>query len=147
MGKQVALEQWFHEHRAVLESTSGDLHAAGVERKWNALAEIIDVELLQKLDGKGTKTVAGYKAERFRGKVGEISWEVWWIPELRLPGKIVQTKGKTRTETSLKVAEQGSLPQSANDFRRIDYADLGDLESDPLVQAILRDSHGHGHHH
>src|SRR5688500_18907706 len=65
MGKQVGFEQMFHEQKVVIEYSPGDLRAVGSEKSWHALSEIIDSSVLSKLKQKGSRRIAGHKAELF----------------------------------------------------------------------------------
>jgi hypothetical protein len=148
MGKQVGFEQAFHDQKLLIEYAPGDVRPEHGAKNWRALAEIIDPSLLSKLKRKGSRKIAGHHTERFVGDIEGVEWEICWIPELRLPAKIVTRKGNTISETVLKEVRHEAGPAIIfPEYRRADYADLGDMESDPAIQTILRNENRMLHQH
>lgn len=146
---EIALEQVHLAEKVIIEFTAGELKAQGRDLGWNSYAQMIDTNLLSKLKFKGTKKVRGEKALRYKGELDGAVWEVLWLSHRDVPALIKRTdsKGEMKTELVTVPGTDPTIAPALSEFRRIDYADLGDMESDPLVHRLTHSGVVRGHHH
>lgn len=140
--------------KVILEYTPGDLAALGKKAEWSQIWSIIDSNRFGKdLAKVEAWSEQGVQLEQYKSSNGQ---ELIWLKDLRLPMQIV-----TRTDdgdldklalTDCKKPENAevkplSAKQMQDNYRQIDFTDLGDMESDPLVQRILKLMGDEAHHH
>lgn len=142
----------FHDDRQVVEYSPVDLNLLGVKYQWQSLALIIDPEILSALtENKKAKPFYGWNRVVYSGKVANTHYEVHWLPELSIAGRVKITDGDAMqlTELGQPVVGESSWPLSdISRYRIIEYTDLGDMERDPFVLKIqhqLIEHHGHSH--
>lgn len=146
-------ERVFHEDRHVVEYSPVDLNVLGVERRWDKLVLAFDPEILRELGtGRPAGTVAGYEGVRYKGTVDAVGYEVVWLPQIKLPALIRQTRDDGEVVTRLRTLhamEQSPWPPTDTaQYRIVEYSDMGDLERDPFVMKVLNQipgGHSHGH--
>jgi hypothetical protein len=144
----------FFAEQAALDYSPGDLNASGRLPAWEAAWSIIDPTLL----GKELKLIKkttdgnGIAEEIYQGKWAGNETEIHWLPGLRLPTYVKkQAADGQQTLTIMncwpidKAAIQPTNESTLSAYRHIDYSDLGDMETDPLVQKIVALSGGHSH--
>jgi hypothetical protein len=138
---QVFYERVFHRDRRIIEFVPGDLRALQKYPDWQKLLHVIDPAWLrEKLQPTGTTTVLGRQAQRYQGRVEAIEVEVLWLEAEQLPA-LVRQKYPQREEV-LRLRELYPLPHApwpranTEHYRRIDYADLGDMHNDPWVRRM-----------
>lgn len=145
----ISFERVFHKQRRVLDYSAADLRSLDNYPEWDKIAEVIDAQLLGgALKHAGTARVMGKTAERYRGRLGNTSMEVIWLPQDRLPYQVKQSGPNQRTELKLKRLSV-TMPASSDQdptasYTRLDYADLGDDPSDPFFKR-LSEAAGHQH--
>jgi len=139
---QVTYWRAFHKNKRVIEYTPGDLRALGQYPDWATITKVIDPTLLTTtLKPVGKEEILGRQAQRYQGQVNGVEFEVWWLDREQVPA-LVRQVSETREET-LRLKEIHPLQQSPwarsqiVDYTRLDYADLGDKESDPFVRSLL----------
>lgn len=136
----ISFERVFHKQRRVLDYSAADLRSLDNYPEWDKIAEVIDAQLLgAALKHVGTTRVMGKTAERYRGRLGNTSMEVTWLPQDRLPYKVKQSGPNQQTEIKLKRLSAATPTSSAEDltaYTRLDYADLGDDPSDPFFKRL-----------
>ncbi|MBI3247470.1 MAG: hypothetical protein HYZ50_13290 [Deltaproteobacteria bacterium] len=149
--EQVSYQRIFRDAKRVIEYTSGALRSLGEAPEWRKIASLIDPALIGfELKGGEEIEVLGRRAYRYVGQVDGQELEVWWLAHEGIPARLRQT-GKNYEEV-MQLKELHALSQApwlrneTAGYELIDYADLGDKESDPFVRALL---HGqtlpHGH--
>lgn len=153
-GKLFYTHLFFPEHVA-LEYMPGDLATTGSTATWEQVAALTGPAILgQNPQPQGRASFAGIGEERYAGNLGETTVEIDWLPSLNLPSRILQKSPKTTVE--LVLAECTALSQGKvkpitaeelHNLRHIDFSDLGDMESDPVVQHISELMGGHHHDH
>jgi hypothetical protein len=148
---QVSYQQVFHSAKRVIEYYPGDLRALQSYPAWTKLASIIDPAWLGSiLVAKDEVTILDRQARRYTGQVDGQELDVLWLAQEHIPAR-VQRKGK-KYEDIVELKEMYSLNESpwlrneTAGYELIDYADLGDRESDPFVRAFFH-SGGIAHDH
>jgi hypothetical protein len=135
----------FHAERVALEYSPGDLAASSQQAPWEAISSIIDPKQLGKtLKLKGREHRNGLAVEHYAGHYGDTTTALDWMPALQLPARIAKTSKAgvealvlVQCSPLLSAAVQPISPAALAGYRHLDYSDLGDMESDPLVQRIL----------
>ena len=143
----------FFAQKAVLESHPGDLAAAGAKVSWDHLYSIIDPELLQPGDRQAVSSPAG--TEHYVRTLADGTREdIVWMPDLKLPLRVSHTASDARGHDELRLlgCSDAQLPtfrpvteEEFAAFRTVEFSDLGDMESDPLVQQLAPLLGGHHH--
>ncbi|MGH8615420.1 MAG: hypothetical protein ACREYF_26210 [Gammaproteobacteria bacterium] len=143
---RISKEQVFPDDRAIVDYYPGDLAAMQKQLSWRHLQSLIDPHAL----GKYLKEVSSYKARTglvkvFRGSLGGVSTEVHWLAPISLPLLIQRRDQSRRIVTRLVetwAVDAAPVPRSNTDtlagYRRVDFADFGDKEKDPLVRKATR---------
>jgi hypothetical protein len=145
-GRLIGCDRIFHTEKRVIELMPGDLAALDVARDWVQVGSLVDPRRLgRELRKTGTTHVAGRAAEVYEGKIGAAACAVDWVPSLRLPSRLRRTRGdETILFTLREVHAAGKSPwprPDASGYLRNDYADIGDMPTDPFMR---RFAHGHG---
>ena len=149
----------FNQDRVALEYTDGDLKASDRLASWPTIWSIVDTRQFGKdLKLAAKETFYGVELETYQGKLDGVDVKMEWLPSLKLPKSISRhgpgmdedldlVSCKSLSTASIKPMTTAKL----NDYRHIDFTDLGDMEQDPAVQKIMRlsgeHSHDHGDHH
>ena len=138
-----------------IEYNTTDLRMIGHKRPWERLAGIVSPMDLEKLAPAGETEVLGHKARRYAGKLGKRAMEVVWLPDLQLAARVSVTDPDRQVTTELKAFLEGETPAAISDkaladFQLVDFADVGDMETNPsmtwLKQAMAAPGHEHHDH-
>jgi hypothetical protein len=149
-GATLFLKRAFHEDRRGIEYQMDDLRIAGELPQWTRQALLLDPQLLGALTLRRGLLAGDSGHRRYVGDFEGSHWDVTLHSGQMLPVRIEHRRNGLieRTELvalhALSAAPWQPTPTDAYPF--IDYADLGDMESDPFVQKVLR-LLGHGHAH
>ncbi|MBN9133892.1 MAG: hypothetical protein J0H48_11090 [Nitrosospira multiformis] len=150
---RISHARYFHEDRRVIEATTGELKARGIEPDWQELGKILDPRDFPGMRRVGATSVLGQRASIYRGKSGSDDLEVVWLDAVRLPARITRYTKASRMILRLEEFHRENPPgwqrvdtHVTEDYQRIDLADLGDMENDPFVRKVLRTSSGQGGH-
>lgn len=143
----------FFNERIALEFLPGDLAATNATPSWQQLTSLVDPSTLGKeLSLLGKENLDGTAIEYYSGAINGVPTEVDWLPALQLPARLV--KKLPEGSVTLTLAECSKDANSAvkpigkaelDNFRHLDYTDLGDMESDPMVQHLEQLMGGHHH--
>lgn len=144
---QVTYWRVFHKNKRVIEYTPGDLRALGQHPDWPTITKVIDPTLLTtKLQPVGKVEILGRQAQRYQGQVNGVEFEVWWLDREQVPALVRQVSEHREETLRLKaiypLQESPWARSQIVDYVHLDYADLGDKESDPFVRSLL---HGEAH--
>ncbi len=113
---------------------------------WRHLQSLIDPQTL----GRDLKEASSRKAKTglvrvFRGMLDGISTEVHWLASISLPLLIERRDHSRRIVTRLVETwpvDAAPVPRSKTKtlagYRRVDFADFGDKEKDPVVRKATR---------
>ncbi|MGZ8217425.1 hypothetical protein [Methylomagnum sp.] len=146
-------ERIYHRDRKVVESNPDDLRALHREPQWHRVALLLDPSLLNaQLVFQGRESLAGRPALRYVGVAEGVEYEVWWLEHENIPGLIRQRSPEREIAVTLRETyplNRAPWPHdTSRDYASLDYADLGDMESDPFVKRILHGAEfGHSHEH
>ncbi len=130
--------------RLVIEYNRSDLKSISNYPRWNLVATVLPAELRSKLKYQGAAEVFGHPASRYRGHLNGADVELTWIDDLMLPALYREIGQRRDTQVELKkIYTLGKAPWKAvvtTGYRFMDFADVGDNEADPALQAL---AHGH----
>ena len=143
----------FHDDQQIIEYSPIDLNMLGVQPQWLSLALAINPTVLSAMGaGKSVKPIYGWKAEKYKGQVRGATYEIIWLPELAIAARVKCTEAGITTITEMQ--KPFLMPESPwqitdiNNYRLLDYSDLGDMERDPFVMKIQGNIlGGHDHKH
>ncbi|MCP5159271.1 MAG: hypothetical protein H6975_07580 [Gammaproteobacteria bacterium] len=143
-------------HRRGIEYSAVDLRMIHHRRSWDELASIVPPAELAQLAPVGETEILGHKAQRYRGKLGARTLEVVWVPDLQLATQVINTGSDRQVTTELKslLTDQDPIASisddTLNDFQLVDFADVGDMETNEsmawLKQALAAPGHEHHDH-
>ena len=146
----------FYNEKVALEFVQGDLAATNLTPSLQQLSSIVDPRLLGKeLALLSKENREGMAIEYYQGVINDVATEVDWLPDLQLPARLVKKLSVGTVTLILSACGSGSqfavkpiTKAELDDFRRLDFTDLGDMEDDPMVQHIehlLGGGHGKSH--
>ncbi len=149
-GRNMIHHKLYHADRKAIEFQQDDLTMLQQTPSWQKLSLLFDPSLLQQLQAEPIDWSAGYPKQAYQGTLNGMSWHIVMRLDQALPLMIErqQTGFSERTELHesypLNVAPW--LPIDSKGYEIIDYADLGDKESDPFVIRVQAQM-GHQHAH
>lgn len=136
----ISFERVFHKQRRIVDYTASDLRSLESYPSWQRVSEIADAQLFgNTLKHAGLTRALGKKAERYKGRSGEVDIEIVWLTNERLPYKFKQQSRNQRIELTLtRLAPLSDFweSDSTSAYTRLDYADLGDGPSDPFFKQL-----------
>lgn len=150
-GKTIIHRKLYHRYQRAIEFQQDDLRMQQAAPSWQKLSVLVDQALLKQLSaGELEWSDDGYPIREYHGKVGETIWHVVMRMDWGLPMLIERQQGEFSERTELlqiyPLAQAPWQPTAADGYEIIDYADLGDKESDPFVIKVQAQM-GHDHHH
>lgn len=149
-GATVFLRRAFHDDRRGIEYQMDDLRIAGELPQWTRQALLIDPRVFEALTLQRGFGFPGGQQRRYTGELDGSHWDVTLRIDQMLPVRIERRRDGLVERTELIALHPLSTapwqPTPTDAYVFIDYADLGDMESDPFVQKVHR-LQGHGHAH
>ena len=146
---RVTHARYFHLDRRIIDSSANELKSRGIEPDWARLGAPYDPRELAWLRKIGKTQALGQPASVYRGRMGDASVEVVWLDQARLPARVTRTNKAGKSVLTLAELHRAAPPswpkldsQATDEYQRIDVADLGDMESDPFVARVLRETRG-----
>lgn len=151
-GATLFLKRAFHEDRRGIEYQMDDLRIAGELPQWTRQSLLLDPQVLAALTVRRGLLEGNTGHRRYVGEFGGSRWDVTLHIEQRLPVRIERRRDGIIERTELVALHALSAapwqPTPTDTYPFIDYADLGDMESDPFVQKVHRLlGHAPGHAH
>ena len=148
---ELRLVRVFPGDKTSVEYTDGQLRALGSHRSWQQLGSLLPAHPAKLgLKPLGSSTSQGRKTQRFEGTLNGDRVLVHWLESEQLPAQLTVTNARRERTITLQklVVGRAELPPEAETkrYRRIDAADLGDLEHDPFVKrngSLLNAPHHH----
>lgn len=145
----------FYDEKVALEFVQGDLAATNLKPSLQQLSSLVDPKLLGKeLALLSKENREGMPIEYYQGVINDVATEFDWLPDLQLPARLVKKLPVGTVTLTLSECGQGSsfsakpiTKAELDDFRRLDFTDLGDMENDPMVQHIEHLLGGHNKAH
>lgn len=147
------LSHWkvFHKAKRSVHYTAGDLRTIEAEPSWEQLATLINPSERAKLKARGAKRTAHGPATVLEGQIGHQQARVIWNEPAGWAEEIALGAGDKRKKYRLLSAETCAPTPCAlldtSSVREIEFADLGDKESDPFVRTFLATFAGARHSH
>lgn len=136
-GKTQFFFKLFHADRRSIEYRMDDLQNLNITSSWQQHTLLVDPEILRQLVVVKTGLRDGYAFAQLKGTVKGEAWEIMWRSDLKLPAKIRREhEGHVEVTELEAVHPLSAAPWPRRDYTSyevIDYADLGDRESDPFV--------------
>lgn len=151
-----------HERKRAIEYLPDDLKILNIsadEKQWQIMTQLITDDEISNLNKQSLKTVPyqRYQVESYTGKINDVQVSVLWLPQLRVPAKIVYFYPKTKVTVQLKqlsteLASAISTTESQlNSYQQVYYTDIGDMEQNAEAQAWIIEAKGapglHTHQH
>jgi hypothetical protein len=139
---RLSFERVFHAERRVVDYSSGELAALGVQADWAALATLVDARELAALKQVSSSGTGATRTLRLQGQHHGTHLRVDWMPALQLPALIERRDklGFTRIQLmAYATVAPKNWPQpgaQSTDYLRFDAADVGDMGH----EAVLRKS-------
>ncbi len=140
----------YHDKHFLLDFQPADLKILGKKTNWEVRSKLFPQQILNKLEKKQRGKFKNYTMVHYQGKVAGIEYQVDWLPELNLPARVEKVSLGKKVVTELKEV----YPLAQTPYRQIahekyddmDYADIGDNESHPVVAQLQKDT-GIGYFH
>jgi hypothetical protein len=150
---QVSYQRVFHAAKRIIEYYPGDLRALQSYPEWQKLAGIIDPAWLGSfVIAKDEVTILNRQARRYTGQVDGQEFDVLWLEQEQIPARVRRKNKEYEEVVELKeIHSPNESPWPRNEtvgYELLDYADLGDKESDPFVRTFLHGggvAHEHAH--
>ena len=138
----IRLERVLRQRRHVIDYAAGELRALAIGVDWRDLGSLVPesaLARLQRLPDSGAW-------QHFQGQLGDDVVDLLWDPVARLPQRL-QRQGSSGQVVYQRLAVLPAPPAdwpvagaNTQGFERIDAADFGDLEKNPVVrQELARD--------
>lgn len=147
-GTVILHRQFFHHEQRAIEFHPDDLSLLQTNWSWSKLALLVDQKLLDQLTASLIDTDAGYPRQTYTGTVNGLDWRVVIRTDWQLPIEISQQHDACQFQTKLlqvyPLSQAPWQPTATDAYPLLDFADLGDKESDPFVAKLLTES-GHQH--
>ena len=134
----IRLERVLRRDRHVIDYSAGELRTLGVQADWGALGSLFaeaDLARLRRLPDPQRGAWPHY-----RGQVGGEQVDLRWDPVARLPVQLLRRSKSGQVlyqRLALRGAPAADWPQAGNgteDFQRLDAADFGDMDYNPVVR-------------
>lgn len=138
-------------HKRGIEYNATDLRIINHKRSWDQLASIVSPAELEKLSPAGETEVFGHKAQRYSGKIDQRTVQVVWVPDLQLAAKVMNTYPDRQVTTELKsfLSKQDGVAATSDDqladYALVDFADLGDMETNASMAWLKQATTAPGH--
>ena len=137
----LSFERVFHEDRRSVEYSAGELATLNVQADWAALSTFVDPAELLSLTPVSRSGRGAEERIRLRGRSGKDSVTIDWLPAWQLPAHIVRRGAAGRVTRIDLVAHAALAPaawpvpgRDAADYLRMDAADFGDMDYEPVVR-------------
>jgi hypothetical protein len=149
-GNTLIQKTYYHHDRRGMEFQQADLQMLNKQPQWQALALVFDPALLGQLKLTDTGWREGVPFQRYEGTLQDSRWVLDVRTDLMLPIRIEhETKHSHETITLVEahpLAQAPWHPVPTHDYNVIDFADIGDMESDPFVKKVEAQLGGVHHH-
>lgn len=139
----VMFKRIFHPERTEVVFTAMDLKVIGHPTDWNRCFSLVSKAFIdESLKPVGKETFLNEELECFEGEAQGARWRLLWNDKLQL---VVQVRVENDKGTSLtKLAESHPLEKKPwqrlreRGYQAMDFSDLGDNDTDPTVQRLMR---------
>ncbi len=149
-GRNLIHHKLYHADRKAIEFQQDDLTMLQQTPSWQKLSLLFDPSLLQQLQAGEIDWSAGYPKQAYQGTLNGMSWHIVMRLDQALPLLIERQQAgfseRTELHGSYPLKAAPWQPAATDNYEIIDYADLGDRESDPFVIKVQAQM-GHQHAH
>lgn len=147
-GQTLIHRKLYHADQRAIEFQPDDLKMLQAAPSWQKLALLVEPTLLKQLTAGEIAWRDGYPVRDYQGHLEGTEWHVVMRLDLALPGVIERRQGgffeRTKLLNAYPLSQSPWQPTSADNYPIIDFADLGDKETDPFVIKVQAQM-GHGH--
>ena len=138
--KRPRFHRLFGEQQRRIDYTTGDLRALGVNVNFDSIERFAMAPLLGRL--KAGEPLANCPAARhYSGEINGRHYQIHWHPEFKLPLLLEIGKGEQRRRwqatAMLDAATVDGRFGQWQQFRPTDFADIGDMETDPFLAKLI----------
>lgn len=138
---QIFYQLIFHEDALVINYTPAELQAAQHYPDWSDLTTMIDPHFLKTQFKKtGKVKILGRQAQRYQGKLNDVTLEVWWLEDEQIPALLRQVY--TDGEVTLRLKALYPLDQSpwlrsqTEHYAKLDFIELDEKDPEQLVHSF-----------
>lgn len=141
-GKTAYLVRYFDEfERGIEYQPSATRHAAGDEA-WSKSRQLVSNGTLAAMELRSTRGKGCEREQRLRRVEKSGTLKLRWLVNLQLPSRMNWSGEDGKTEwTLLEIVESPQALEAAfagrENYRTVDYADIGDHEDDPLLMKMI----------
>ena len=140
----IRLERVLRRDRHVIDYSAGELRTLGVQADWRALGSLFDEADLARLQRLPELRPGAWP--HYRGALDAEQVDLLWDPVARLPVQLLRRSNTGQVlyqRLALRTAPAVDWPRAGDgteDFQRLDAADFGDMDYNPVVrQQAARD--------
>lgn len=138
--KRPRFHRLFGEQQRRIDYTTGDLRALGVNVNIDSIESFATAPLLSRL--KAGDAVADCPAARhYSGTINGNHYDLHWHPELKLPLQLTISHGQQqRRWQATSLISEAAVSQRFGqwlDYQPTDFADIGDMETDPFLAKLI----------
>jgi hypothetical protein len=140
----------YHDKHFLLNFQPADLKILGKKADWGIRSTLFPQKILEQLDQKQGGKFQQYAMVHYQGKVAGIEYQIDWLPKINLPVRVEKSSAGKKLVTELKeiypLAQTPYKQLASEKYEDMDYADIGDNESHPVVSLLQKNS-GIGYFH
>ena len=135
----IRLERVMRADRHVIDYSAGELRALAVMVDWADLATLFSAAQLRQLKPRPAPRSAG-QAQHWAGRIAGEQVDLLWDAAAQLPLRLARSGPRGRVlfeRIALHALAPASWPQAgagSEDFQRLDAADFGDMDYNPVVR-------------
>lgn len=137
----ISFERVLHDDQRVIDYSCGELRSLGVTPSWAALSTFVDENEIAAMKRLGSTGTGDARRIRYAAATPNQARAASWSPALNLPTLLTRRIGR-HAELRFELVEwHAQAPAGwpapamrAADYLRIDAADFGDMEYDPIVR-------------
>ena len=147
---EITYMQVYHDFLTYIEYYLADFKILEqAEPDWQQLGALLDLTAFDSLESTERYIVSDQEVTIYKGDLRGLDASVHWIAALELPARIEYRSGditQVMELQSLYGNEDAPWPQwDSTEYFGMDFVDMGDNESHPLIQALNAGQAG-GHH-
>ena len=148
---EISYLQVYHDFKTYIEYYPTDFKLLEqIEPEWQQIGALFDLAAFDSLESTERYVVSDQEVTVYEGDLQGLSTTVHWIEALNLPVRIEYRSDSIRQVMELQSLygnEDAPWPQwDSTGYFGMDFVDMGDNESHPLVQALNAGQAG-GHQH
>ncbi|AUD59052.1 hypothetical protein AYJ58_05915 [Shewanella sp. Pdp11] len=132
--------RYFPAEKRSVTYRKGDLRALNIQHDRDQLYHVVSPALPTHMTKTQAKQEACFTTQGFEGKVNGLESELVWIDAIGLPAEFIL--GQSQPNLAYKLVGVEPFASDAfvvltQDYQDIDFADVGDSESDPFIAKMI----------